>query len=102
MKNGADPRCYICTQYEETIDHLISRCPTLARNEYLNRLNRLSQYLHYREFNINAVNNNIIIIDSIDKRRLLLAALIKEDCYNKRVELFLNSVLKASSHLCVF
>ena len=29
MKNG-DPRCRICTQYEETIDHLISGCPTLA------------------------------------------------------------------------
>ena len=37
MKNRADPRCRICTQYEETIDHLISGCPTLAPNEYLNR-----------------------------------------------------------------
>ena len=74
MKNRADPRYYICTQYEETIDHLISDCPTLATNEYLNRHNRVAQYLHYREFNINAVSNNIIIIDSIDKRRPLLDA----------------------------
>ena len=37
MKNGADPRCRICTEYEKTIDHLISGCPTLDQNEYLNR-----------------------------------------------------------------
>ena len=37
IKNGADTRCRICTQYDKTIDHLISRCPTLAPNEYLNK-----------------------------------------------------------------
>ena len=46
MKNGADPRCPICTQYEKTIDHLISGCPTLALNEYLKRHNGVAQYLH--------------------------------------------------------
>ena len=35
MKNGADPGCHICTQYEGTIDHLISGCPTLVPSEYL-------------------------------------------------------------------
>ena len=25
LKNGTDPRCSICTQYDGTIDHLISR-----------------------------------------------------------------------------
>ena len=48
MKNGADPRCRICTQYEETIVHLISGCPTLAPNEYLYRHNRVAQYLHWK------------------------------------------------------
>ena len=48
IKNGADPRCRICTQYDETIDHLISRCPTLAPNEYLNRYNRVAKYLHWK------------------------------------------------------
>ena len=38
----------ICTQPEETIDHLISGCPTLAPNEYLNRHNRVTQYFHQR------------------------------------------------------
>ena len=48
IKNGANPRCCICTQYDETIDHLISGCPTLAPNEYLNRQNRVAQYLHWK------------------------------------------------------
>ena len=48
IKNGADPRCCICIQYDETIDHLISGCPTLAPNEYLNRHNRVAHYLHWK------------------------------------------------------
>ena len=48
MKSGADPRCRICTQYDKTIDHLISGCTTLAPNEYLNRHNRAAQYLHWK------------------------------------------------------
>ena len=48
MKNGAKPRCRICTRYEETVDHLISDCPTLTPNECLNRHNRVAQYLHYK------------------------------------------------------
>ena len=48
MKNGADPRCHISTECDETIDHLISGCPTLAPNEYLNRHNRVGQYLHWK------------------------------------------------------
>ena len=42
MKNGADPRCHICTQYDESIDHVISGCPTLAQH------NRVVQYLHWK------------------------------------------------------
>ena len=48
IKSGADSRCRICTQYDETIDHLILGCPTLAPNEYLNRHNRVAQYLHWK------------------------------------------------------
>ena len=48
IKNGADPRCGICTQYDETIDHLISGCPILAPNEYLNRHNRVAKYIHWK------------------------------------------------------
>ena len=50
MKNRADPRCRICAQYEERIDYLISECPTLVPNEYLNRHNRVTQYLQWKVF----------------------------------------------------
>ena len=52
MKNRTDPRCCICTQYEETIDHLLSGCPTLTPNEYLNRHNRVAQYSTGKSVNI--------------------------------------------------
>ena len=48
MKNGEDPRFHICTQYEETIGHLISRCPTLVLNEYLNRHNIVAENIHWK------------------------------------------------------
>ena len=48
MKNGSDPRCRMCTHNEGTIDHLISGYPTLAPNEYLNKHNRVAQYLHWK------------------------------------------------------
>ena len=48
IMNRADPRCRISTQYDETSDHLISGCATLARNKYLNRHNRVPQYLHWK------------------------------------------------------
>ena len=48
MKNGADPRCRLCTQYEESIDHLISGCPTLAPSECINRNSGVAKYLHWK------------------------------------------------------
>ena len=42
MKNGADTRRHICTQYDESIDHVISGCPRLAQH------NRAAQYLHWK------------------------------------------------------
>jgi hypothetical protein len=37
----------LCKEYEETIDHLISGCPTLARNEYIIRHDKVCTHLHY-------------------------------------------------------
>jgi gamma-glutamylcysteine synthetase len=34
-------------KYEETIDHLISGCPNLARNEYIIRHDKVCTHLHY-------------------------------------------------------
>jgi hypothetical protein len=36
-----------CKEYEETIVHLISGCPTLAKNEYILRHDKVCTHLHY-------------------------------------------------------
>ena len=47
LKNGADPKCRICEEYNETIDHIVSGCPVLRKNEYIIRHDRVGQYLHW-------------------------------------------------------
>ena len=46
LGNSADPKCRVCDKHTETIDHLVSGCPMLATTEYLNRHDKLSQYIH--------------------------------------------------------
>ena len=35
LKEEIESKCLLCKQHEETIDHLTSCCPILAKNEYL-------------------------------------------------------------------
>ena len=35
IKDGTDPQCRLCGKYEETIDHIVSGCPELAKTEYI-------------------------------------------------------------------
>jgi hypothetical protein len=37
LKQEIESGCRLCKEYEETIDHLTSGCPTLAKNEYIIR-----------------------------------------------------------------
>jgi hypothetical protein len=37
LKEEHDSKCRLCKQHGETIDHLTSECPFLAKNEYLMR-----------------------------------------------------------------
>ena len=37
LKEEIEDKCRLYKQHEETIDHLISGCPILAKNEYLMR-----------------------------------------------------------------
>ena len=34
LKEESESKCQLCKQHEETIDHLTSGCPILAKNEY--------------------------------------------------------------------
>ena len=48
VKNGTSPLCRICHNHEETVDHIISGCPVLAKTNYLERHNKAAAYIHWR------------------------------------------------------
>jgi hypothetical protein len=43
LKREIESRCRICKEYEEIIDHLISGCPTLVKNECIIRHDEVSR-----------------------------------------------------------
>ena len=47
LKNGADQICRLCTLSEETIDQMISGCPTIVNTEYLQRRDRVAKFIHW-------------------------------------------------------
>lgn len=42
-----DPKCRLCKIHDETIFHIMSGCPELAKKEYLDRHNNVCANLHY-------------------------------------------------------
>jgi hypothetical protein len=50
LKEEIESRCRLRKEYEETIDHLTSGCPILAKNEYVIRHDRVCTQLHYSIF----------------------------------------------------
>ena len=48
IKNAANPKCWFCEKFQETVDHLVSRCPIMTTNEYLQRHDRVGQYIHWK------------------------------------------------------
>ena len=52
-KPDVNPKCRLCGRFDETIDHLVSGCPELAKTEYIHRHNKAAAHMHwkiYREF----------------------------------------------------
>jgi len=43
-----DPTCRMCHEHDETVDHLVSGCPVLARNEFIHRHDRAATYIHWK------------------------------------------------------
>ena len=37
IKDGTNPKCRLCHEYDETIEHITSGCPVLAKKEYIER-----------------------------------------------------------------
>ena len=46
LKDGTDPMCRICGQFQETIDHIVEGCPELTKTEYLHRQNKASRHTY--------------------------------------------------------
>ena len=47
LKEEIECKYRLCKQQEETIDHLTSGCPILAKNEYLMRHDKVCSHLHH-------------------------------------------------------
>jgi hypothetical protein len=47
LKEEIENKCRLCKQPEETIDHITSGCPNLAKSEYLMRHDKVCAHLHY-------------------------------------------------------
>ena len=48
VKDGTSPLCRICQKREETVDHIISVCHELAKNDFLERHNKAAAYIHWK------------------------------------------------------
>ena len=44
LKEEIESKCWLCKQHEETIDHLTSGCPILAKNDYLMRHDKVCTF----------------------------------------------------------
>jgi hypothetical protein len=42
-----DSKCRLCQQSDETIDHIISACPIMAKEQYIKQHDRVSAQLHF-------------------------------------------------------
>ena len=47
IKNGIDPKCRLCHEFDESVEHIVSGCPVLAKKEYLERHDKALIYVHW-------------------------------------------------------
>ena len=47
LNTETDSKCRLCQQFDETIEHIISACPILAKEQYTKRHYRVSAQLHF-------------------------------------------------------
>ena len=47
LNTETDSQCRLCQQFDETIDHIISACSILAKEQYVKRHDRVSAQLHF-------------------------------------------------------
>ena len=57
IKYGTSPLCQLCNRCDESIVHILSGCPKLAKTEYIKRHNNAAAYMHWKilkHYNIKA------------------------------------------------
>jgi hypothetical protein len=47
LQTEKDSECRLCHQFEETVDHIISACRILAKEQYIKRHDRVCAQLHF-------------------------------------------------------
>jgi hypothetical protein len=47
LNTETDSKCRLCQQFDETIEHVITACPILAKEEYMKRHDRVCAQLHF-------------------------------------------------------
>ena len=48
VKDGTNPKCRLCHEYNETIEHISSGCSALAKKEYLERHDKALISMHWK------------------------------------------------------
>jgi glycosylphosphatidylinositol transamidase (GPIT) subunit GPI8 len=47
LHTETESKCRLCQQLDETIDHIISACPIMAKEKYVKRPDRVSAQIHF-------------------------------------------------------
>ena len=47
LNKETDSKCRLCQQFDEKIDHIISVCPILAKEQYIKKYDRVCAQLHF-------------------------------------------------------
>jgi hypothetical protein len=47
LNTETDSKCRLCQQYDETVDHIISAFPILAKEQYIKRHDRVCVQIHF-------------------------------------------------------
>jgi hypothetical protein len=47
LNTETDSKCRLCRQFDETIQHIISACPILAKEQYIKRHDGVCAQLHF-------------------------------------------------------
>jgi len=47
LQTERDSKCRLCRQFDETMEHIISACPVLAKEQYIKRHDRVCAELYF-------------------------------------------------------